>query len=134
MESITLRILHVKHPDLTFGLLALTRLVVMAWPSLLPLLVELLLGDLSLLDFVFAGACARRSGRIWILAAVICVRKANNQWKKEVTRSSLCSTCLSCRLVVEVAVSRQMVPDCVDYEGLRLRPGTKHTDERCSYY
>lgn len=112
--SITLRILQVKQPDLTFGLLALTRLVVMTWPSLPPLLVVLLLGDLSLRDSVFAGAFARRSGRIWILAAVICVRKAMSQWKRQLTRSSLCSTYLSSRPVVGVAVSRQVVPGCVD--------------------
>jgi hypothetical protein len=59
----TLRILHVKHPVLTFGPLALSRLTVMFRLSLE------LLADSDFRLVVFGGAGARRSGRIWTFAA-----------------------------------------------------------------
>jgi hypothetical protein len=59
----TLRILHVKHPVLTFGPLALSRLTVVVRLSLE------LLGDSDFRLVVFGGAGARRNGRIWTFAA-----------------------------------------------------------------
>ena len=61
----TFRILHVKHPVLTFGLLALSRLTG-------EIRVSLELADDSLLRAVaLAAAGARRNGIIWIFGALI---------------------------------------------------------------